>query len=238
MVSARGAALDSLLQTVNSGHMDIDITPVGRRPHPRAQGLVQQRHDRQRDHQRARHGDRAADRRDRDRADQRRDPELNPTTTYGAETSPNTSAASNFASIWPFANGDAVGNVSKVATRELLYCGATTATYAHLQGWFGEASHKSVGYDSKDPAQVTRQVTEMIARGISGAIVDWYGPGDQSNTVTQLLLGNAGNLGGSAARSYDLTKLNLAPGTYQLYVEAVGQPSMFNHITGPFTYVR
>ena len=136
-----------------------------------------------------------------------------------------------------------------MATRELLYCGATTATYAHLQGWFGEASHKSVGYDSKDPAQVTRQVTEMIARGISGAIVDWT-VGGNPNTIhhfSVLISTDASHLMpldafthalGSAARSYDLTKLNLAPGTYQLYVEAVGQPSMFNHITGPFTYVR
>jgi PKD repeat protein len=34
----------------------------------------------------------------------------------------------------------------------------------------------NVGYRSDDPAQVHRQVEDMISRGINGAIIDWFGP--------------------------------------------------------------
>jgi len=33
----------------------------------------------------------------------------------------------------------------------------------------------SVGYASNDPAQVKRQVDDMLSRGIQGVIIDWYG---------------------------------------------------------------
>ncbi len=35
----------------------------------------------------------------------------------------------------------------------------------------------SIGYNSNDPAQVHRQVEDMISRGIQGAIAAWYGAG-------------------------------------------------------------
>lgn len=99
---------------------------------------------------------------------------INPTTTLSAETSSNTSAANTFKTQ---SNGNmGATNVSKLPTRELLYGGATTKIYAHLMPWFGPPNHISVGYDSADPAQVKRQVVDMVSRGIDGAIVDWYGP--------------------------------------------------------------
>ena len=109
-----------------------------------------------------------------------------PTTTLTAETANNTSAADSFTAL---SNGDAAaGNVSKLPLTSLLYPGATTAIYAHFQPWYGQSNHLNVGYDSDDAGQVTSQVTDMISRGISGAIVDWYGPDLTVENNTTLLL--------------------------------------------------
>src|SRR4051812_10030841 len=98
-----------------------------------------------------------------------------PTTTLAAETGNNTSASPAFAGT---VNGNIGGNnnISKVDASTLLYPGSTTKIYAHLMAWFGNSSHVSVGYASNDPAQVTRQVNDMLSRGLQGTIVDWYGP--------------------------------------------------------------
>ena len=111
---------------------------------------------------------------------------FNPTTTLSAETANNTSAASSFTAL---SNGDtAPGNVSKLATANLLYSGATTAVFAQFMPWFGQSSHLNVGYNSDDSTQVHNQVTDMLSRGISGAIVDWYGPNAAVENNTTLLL--------------------------------------------------
>ena len=111
---------------------------------------------------------------------------FNPTTTLSAETANNTSAASSFAAL---SNGDpAPGNVSKLATANLLYSGATTAVYAQFMPWFGQSNHINVGYSSDDSTQVHNQVTDMLSRGISGAIVDWYGPDAAVENNTTLLV--------------------------------------------------
>ena len=100
--------------------------------------------------------------------------QFQPTTTLTAETANNTSAADSFTG--GVSGNAAAGNVSKLPLRSLLYQGSTTKIYAHFMPWFGRSSHVSVGYRSDDPAQVERQVTDMLSRGIGGAIVDWYGP--------------------------------------------------------------
>ncbi len=112
--------------------------------------------------------------------------QFTPTTTLQAETAPNTSAANpNPATL----NGNLSGaNVSKQPVRSLLYTGSTTKLYAAFQGWFGPANHINVGYSSTDPAQVQRQVTDMMSRGIQGAVVDWFGPNDQTTNGTTMLL--------------------------------------------------
>jgi hypothetical protein len=111
---------------------------------------------------------------------------FNPTTTLSAETANNTSAASSFTVL---SNGDtAPGNVSKLATANLLYSGATTAVYAQLMPWFGQSNHINVGYSSDDSTQVHKQVTDMLSRGIYGAIVDWYGPDAAVENNTTLLI--------------------------------------------------
>jgi hypothetical protein len=45
-----------------------------------------------------------------------------------------------------------------------------------------------VGYNSVDPDQVHRQITDMISRGIDGVIVDWYGPNNSIDNATQLVM--------------------------------------------------
>jgi PKD repeat protein len=103
---------------------------------------------------------------------------VTPTTTLAKETGNNTSAANSFVSQ---SNGNVgAGNVSKVPLRTLLYDGAHTKIYAHFMGWFGQSNHMNVGYSSANLTQVTAQVSDMMSRGIDGAIIDWYGP---NNTV-------------------------------------------------------
>ena len=109
-----------------------------------------------------------------------------PTTTLAVETGNNTSAASGFLSQND--GNAAAGNVSKVSVRTLLYPGSNTRIYAHLQPWFGQPKHISVGYNSDDPAQVKRQVSDMLSRGLQGAVLDWYGPNSTRSNQTALYL--------------------------------------------------
>ncbi len=114
-----------------------------------------------------------------------------PTTTLRAETANNTSAADHFPSQ---PNGNAAsGNISKEPIRSLLYPGTTTRIYAHFMGWFGEPGHMNVGYHSDDPAQVHRQIEDMISRGIEGVMIDWRGSSasDITNRTTHLAMKEA-----------------------------------------------
>lgn len=133
---------------------------------------------------------------------------VNPTTTLSAETGNNTSAADSFAAQ---SNGNAAaGNVSKVATRTLLYPGSTAKIYAHFMPWFGSPKHMSVGYISNDSQQIKKQVNDMVSRGMNGVIIDWYGI-DPAGTdflmidhVTQLMMQEAEQHSGfSFAVMYD-----------------------------------
>lgn len=108
------------------------------------------------------------------------------TTTLQAETGNNTSAADSFLAQ---TNGNArAGNVSKVPLRSLLYRGSDTRIYTTWLGWFGKKDHMSVGYNSADAGQVHRQVTDMISRGIQGAIAAWYGPANPVIDAATMLL--------------------------------------------------
>ncbi len=119
---------------------------------------------------------------------------LVPTTTLSAETGNNTSAANSFSTQ---TNGNiGAGNVSKAPISSLLYPGATTKVYAHFMPWFGANQHMNVGYKSADPTQVKAQVTDMLSRGISGMIVDWYGPGSYEDSTTQYVKTEAESRGG------------------------------------------
>jgi hypothetical protein len=112
-----------------------------------------------------------------------------PTTTLTAETSNNTSAAPAFLAQ---PNGNQAGaNVSKIPTRSLLYPGSTTKIYAHVEPWWGSSHHIDIGYSSQDPAQVRRQVMDMISRGLDGAVADWYGPDSYEALGVKLLMAEA-----------------------------------------------
>lgn len=108
-----------------------------------------------------------------------------PTTTLSAESGNNTSAPGSIATYT--SQHAASGNVSKQPIRELLYAGANTKVFAALMGWFGKSSHIPVGYDSRQPAQVKKQVEDMQSRGIHGAILAWYGMNSYENTTAQEL---------------------------------------------------
>src|ERR1043165_684995 len=107
-----------------------------------------------------------------------------PTTTLQAETSNNTSASSSFKTQ---TNGNAgAGNVSKLSIRRLLYQGSTTKIFAAVMPWFGRTDHMAIGYTSSDPKQIHAQVDYMMARGIQGAIIPWYGRSSEINSATAL----------------------------------------------------
>jgi hypothetical protein len=111
---------------------------------------------------------------------------INPTTTLAAETGNNTSAADSFLAQ---TNGNAgAGNVSKLDIHSLLYPGATTKVIAHFMPWWGDPKHIKVGYSSHDPAQIHRQIMDMISRGVDGTIIDWYGPADFTDQTAKLVM--------------------------------------------------
>jgi PKD repeat protein len=174
---------------------------------------------------------------------------LNPTTTLAAETGNNTSTANSFAGE---VNGNiAATNVSKVPTSSLLYPGAKTKIYAHFMPWFGVSYHVNVGYSSSDPAQVKAQVSDMLSRGISGMIIDWYGPSSYEDQVSLVIKPEAESRNGqfefaimedagsktlsgcstnSTCTSKLITDLNYIYNTYEsspAYMRWNGQPVVF-----------
>jgi uncharacterized membrane protein YgcG len=115
--------------------------------------------------------------------------EIIPSTTLSAQTANNTSAADSFLKQ---TNGNSgAGNVSKVDIHSLLYPGARTKIYAHFMPWWGDKRHISVGYSSHDPAQIHRQIMDMISRGVDGTIIDWYGPADFTDETAKLVMAEA-----------------------------------------------
>jgi len=95
----------------------------------------------------------------------------------------------------------APGNVSHQTMNSLEYSGAKSAIYADFQPWFCMQSgssvtgpgtscntHIQVGYNSNDPATVKAQMDDMQARGISGPIIDWYGPNSTLEESTSELV--------------------------------------------------
>ncbi len=113
------------------------------------------------------------------------------TTRLATQTANNTSAANTFVTQ---TNGNlGASNVSKVDIHSLLYPGATTDIYAELQPWFGDKRHMQVGYVSWDPNQVNNQLNDMVSRGITGVVIDWYGPADNTEPTTLAWLAAAQN---------------------------------------------
>lgn len=114
---------------------------------------------------------------------------INPTTTLSAQTANNTSAANSFGSQ----SNDNLGasNISKVDTHSLLYPGNDTKIFAHLELWWGIPGHINIGYSSTDPAQVHRQIEDMISRGINGLVMVWYGTNNPIDQAAKLVMHEA-----------------------------------------------
>lgn len=117
-----------------------------------------------------------------------------PTTTLQKETGNNTAAPDSISILT--ANHAPLGNVSKVPIRSLLYTSASTKVYAALMGWFGKGSHIAVGYDSRNAAQVRKQLEDMKSRGIDGAILAWYGKNSYENATALALKAQAEAMSG------------------------------------------
>ena len=110
---------------------------------------------------------------------------VTPTTTYAAETGNNTSAADTFTG-WNDGNIGAT-NISKLDTHTLLYPGFNGKIYAHVEPWWGSSGHPNIGYSSGDPAEVQKQITDILSRGLDGEVVDWYGPGSYEDGTVKTL---------------------------------------------------
>jgi hypothetical protein len=114
-----------------------------------------------------------------------------PSTTLQAQTSNNTSTADAFHTLSD--NDEGATNISKEDLHALLYPGAKTQIYAELQPWFGDPRHMEVGYISWDPAQVEKQLLDMESRGVTGVVIDWYGPADPTEATTRAWLNAVNN---------------------------------------------
>jgi len=101
------------------------------------------------------------------------------------EASNNTSASPRYRAS---KSNIAPSNVSKLPIRSLLYQGSNTRIFTRYMPWFGDPKHRDVGYRSDDREQISRQVADMISRGINGAIVDWYGPHSGAKNESTVLL--------------------------------------------------
>lgn len=69
-------------------------------------------------------------------------------------------------------------DVSTIPIKSVLPVNSQIRLYVHLYGWFGSAAHTAAGYNSADPMQVEKQLADMIARGINGAVLNWHGSSD------------------------------------------------------------
>ena len=108
--------------------------------------------------------------------------EISTDTTFPDVTSNNTSTSSAFSGT---KNGNpSPHHISKVDVHTLLYADATTRIYSHYMPWFGNSSHLNIGLNENDPAVVSKQVDDMVSRGLNGVVVDWYGPGNFNDTST------------------------------------------------------
>jgi Bacterial Ig domain len=108
--------------------------------------------------------------------------DLTPTTTVSQETQNNTSASGTYSDA---SVGTTIGNVSKLPLGQLLP-GFHGKMYASVVLFWGSSNHINVGYNATDPAQVDRQIQDILSRGMNGAILDWYGAGSYQETAAEV----------------------------------------------------
>jgi hypothetical protein len=79
-------------------------------------------------------------------------------------------------------------NVSKISLQTELATAVHAKIYSRLMVWFGSSSHADVGYVSTDAAQVEKQLNDMVARGLSGVIVNWQGTTDFTDEAARAVM--------------------------------------------------
>lgn len=67
------------------------------------------------------------------------------------------------------------GHVSNVSLHELMYSGWNGKMICEYQPWFGNPSHKDIGYNENDPRTIIAQDSAMIAAGCDINLIDYYG---------------------------------------------------------------
>lgn len=108
--------------------------------------------------------------------------DLTPTTTVAQQTQNNTSASGTYSNP---SVGTTIGNLSKLPLAQLLP-GFHGKIYASVVLFWGSSKHINVGYNAADPAQVDRQIEDILSRGMNGAILDWYGAGSSEETAAEV----------------------------------------------------
>ncbi len=100
--------------------------------------------------------------------------------------------------------GCAKVNVQRTLASNFQAAQGEPVLIAAYQPWFGEPAHINVGYSSQDPVVVQDQIEKAKDLGISGFVVNWYGPHkpfeDRGYAVVQR---QAASLGFSVAIMYD-----------------------------------
>jgi len=87
----------------------------------------------------------------------------------------------------PRASGSGDGYVSKIPMSVLLP-GYGVPVWVETQDWWGNGSgHIDNGEVSSSGAQIQDQITDHLSRGISGQVLDWYGPGTTADTSLPFL---------------------------------------------------
>jgi hypothetical protein len=79
------------------------------------------------------------------------------------------------------------GHVSNVSVHTLLPSRPALRWFAHITPWFragGGGGHIDIGLQYDSDAYVQSMVDDMRRRGFDGVIVDWYGQGSYSDSVT------------------------------------------------------
>lgn len=83
------------------------------------------------------------------------------------------------------------GHVSNVNLHELMYSGWTGKMICEYQPWFGNTSHKNIGYNENNPLTIAAQDSAMIAAGCDINLIDYYGvqnPGQSFDLATTNLI--------------------------------------------------
>lgn len=115
------------------------------------------------------------------------------------------------------------------------------AVLAAYQPWFGRPGHIDVGYSSQDRVVLERQVEQALQLGISGFVVNWYGPRlafeDQSYALLQEV---AAGRGFQVALMYDEDSRDPARATenairdlqyaYRRYISPQAEVSSANYL--------